>query len=177
VTITATQEGAATLHAAAGSPVDLAIAFTDLADFTAFTEAEGDDAASRLLIAHHCESAAIVRGRGGRVVRWLGDGLMLAFPSPEAAVLACFELAECAPLRLRAGVHRGTVLAAGDDVVGRVVNIASRAAASANGGELVVTDVVRNAIGDVHGVTFDGPYARHFKGIAESVPVYLASRG
>ena len=66
--------------------------------FPTYTEAEGDDAASRLLIGHHRKAVPIVRSRGGRVVKWLGDGLMLTFPVPEAAVLACLELSESSPL-------------------------------------------------------------------------------
>ena len=42
------------------------------------------------------------------MLKRLGDGLMLTFPEPEAAVLACLELGEAAPLRLRAGIHGGT---------------------------------------------------------------------
>ena len=72
-----------------GAPIDLTVAFTDLEDFTTYTSAEGDNAARRLLMGHHRESAAIVADRGGRVLKRLGDGLMLTFPTPEAAVLAC----------------------------------------------------------------------------------------
>jgi adenylate cyclase len=161
---------------ASGTPVELTVAFTDLQDFTPYTEAEGDDAAHRLLIGHHRESGPIVRSRGGRVVKRLGDGLMLTFPAPEAAVLACLELCRSAPLPLRAGIHRGTVLVMGDDVIGGVVNLAARVAGSAKGGELVVTDQVRTAVGEMRGVTFDGPHSRRFKGINATVPVYLASR-
>ena len=155
--------------------IELTVAFTDLADFTTFTEAEGDNAASRLLIGHHRESATIVRSRGGRVLKRLGDGLMLTFPEPEAAVLACLELREAAPLRLRAGIHGGQVLVTGEDVVGRVVNLAARVTGSAEQGELVVTEYVRTAVGDLRGVSFEGPYERSFKGIGDAVPVYLAS--
>jgi class 3 adenylate cyclase len=161
---------------AGGGPVELTVAFTDLEGFTTYTEAEGDDAARRLLIGHNQESGPIVRSRGGRVVKWLGDGLMLTFPAPEAAVLACLELVEAAPLPLRAGIHGGKVLVTGDDVIGRVVNLAARVTDSAEGGELVVTDHVRAAVDDLRGVAFDGPYTRSFKGIDGKVPVYLASR-
>jgi adenylate cyclase len=159
-----------------GGPVELTVAFTDLEDFTAYTEAEGDDAASRLLIGHHRESGPIVCSRGGRVLKRLGDGLMLTFPDPEAAVLACLELGEVAPLPLRAGIHRGNVLVTGDDVVGHAVNLAARVTESAGGGEVIVTDHVRTAVGDLRGVAFDGPYSRSFKGIGRQVPVYVASR-
>jgi adenylate cyclase len=161
---------------AGGGPVELTVAFTDLEDFTAYTEAEGDDAARRLLIGHHRESGPIVRSRGGRVLKRLGDGLMLTFPEPEAAVLACLELGQAAPLRLRSGIHGGKVLVTGDDVVGHVVNLAARVSQSAAGDELVVTDHVRTAVGDLRGVSFDGPFTRSFKGIEDAVSVYLASR-
>ena len=159
-----------------GAPIELTVAFTDLEDFTIYTQAEGDDAASRLLIGHHRESESIVRSRGGRVLKRLGDGLMLTFPQPQAAVLACLELGEAAPLLLRAGIHGGKVVVTGDDVCGHVVNLAARVTESAQGGELVVTDHVRTAVGDLPGVTFDGPYTRRFKGIEKKVAVYLASR-
>jgi adenylate cyclase len=161
---------------AVDAPVELTVAFTDLENFTTYTEAEGDDAARRLLIAHQRESEPIVRSRGGRVLKRLGDGLMLTFPEPEAAVLACLELGEAAPLPLRAGIHRGKVLVTSDDVIGHAVNLAARVTESAEGGEVAVTDPVRIAVGDLRGVAFDGPYTRSFKGIEAQVPVYLASR-
>jgi class 3 adenylate cyclase len=176
VNVLATPNEARAAAAATGVRAVLTVAFTDLEDFTTYNEAEGDDAASRLLRDHQEASASIVRSRGGRVVKQLGDGLMLTFPAPEAAVLACLELAEAAPLPLRAGIHGGSVLLAGDDVVGRVVNLAARVTASAHGRELVVTHHVRAAVGDLRGVVFDGPHPRRFKGIEEAVPVHLASR-
>lgn len=159
-----------------GAPVELAIAFTDLVDFTTYTETEGDGAASRLLISHHRQASAIVRSRGGRVIKRLGDGLLLAFSAPEAAVLACMEIGESSALPLRCGLHVGAVVVAGGDVIGRVVNLAARVAASAEGGQLMVTEQVRTAVGDLRGVAFDGPQRRAFKGINEQVAVYLASR-
>jgi adenylate cyclase len=176
VHVLATPDEEREAEAEGGAPIELTVAFTDLEDFTTYTEVEGDDAASRLLIGHHRESEPIVGRRGGRVLKRLGDGLMLTFPEPEAAVLACLELSEAAPLRLRAGIHGGKVLVTGDDVIGHVVNLAARVTVSAEGGELVVTDHVRTAVGDRRGVAFDGPYTRRFKGIEEQVPVYLASR-
>ena len=158
------------------APTELTVAFTDLEDFTPYTEAEGDDAASQLLISHHRVSVAIVRARGGRVLKLLGDGLMLTFPEPEAAVLACLDLGDAAPLRLRAGIHVGHVMVTRDDAFGHVVNLAARVTGSAVGGQLLVTDQVRRAVGDPRDITFDGPDVRSFKGIEEEVSVYVAIR-
>jgi len=176
VDVPVTSGTAREVHGEGGAPMELTVAFTDLEDFTSYTEAEGDDTASRLLIGHHRESAAIVRARGGRVLKRLGDGLMLTFPEPEAAVLACLELGEAAPLRLRAGIHGGHVMVTSDDLYGHLVNLAARLTSSAAGGQLIVTDHVRAAVGDLLGVAFDGPYQRRFKGIEEVVQVHLTSR-
>ena len=65
--------------------VPVSIVFTDLEDFTRFTSRQGDDAALDLLADHHRVIGPIVRSRGGKVVKRLGDGLMLSFPSAESA--------------------------------------------------------------------------------------------
>src|SRR5207302_1344271 len=50
-----------------GVPTTLAVAFTDLEGFTAFTAEHGDDAASKLLAEHHRAAGPVVRSRGGHV--------------------------------------------------------------------------------------------------------------
>jgi len=157
-----------------GQTTRLAVAFTDLEGFTRFTERNGDEAASNLVADHHRTIGPIVRSRGGRVVKRIGDGLLLTFPEPEAAVLACLELVDTppAPLRLRAGVHVGDVVMTRDDVVGHVVNVAARVTESAKGGEVVVTGDVRDAaIAGLTRVRFGKPRRKNFKGLTEAIPV------
>lgn len=161
-------------HVARGGPVELTVAFTDLEDFTAYTESSGDEAARRLLVEHHRDAGPIVRGRGGRILKRLGDGLMLIFPTPEAAVLACLELGRIAPLPMRAGIHCGQVLVTDDDVVGHAVNLAARVTGSARSTQVMVTERVRSAVDDVQEVSFGSPIARSFKGVAEQVTMYVA---
>ena len=160
-------------------PVPMAVAFTDLEGFTRFTSEKGDEAASQLLTEHHRRVGPIVRSRGGRVVKRLGDGLLLTFPEPEAGVLACLELVEAQPepLRLRAGLHVGDVVVTRDDVIGHVVNVAARVAESATGGEVLATTDVRQAVaGSLPNVTFGRARRRHFKGLTEPVSVCPVSR-
>ena len=160
-----------------GTRRDVTVAFTDLEGFTAFTAAEGDDAAGRVLLDHHRTAERLARSRGGRVVKRLGDGLLLVFASPPAAVLTCLELRETAPLRLRAGVHRGRVNVTGDDdVIGHVVNVAARVAASARPGEVLVTDDVRDDAAALSCLVFDRPTMRRFNGLPEPVPVSATTR-
>ncbi len=159
---------------AAGTTTRLTVAFTDLEGFTRFTERNGDDVASLLIVEHHRTVGPIVRSRGGRIVKRIGDGLLLTFPEPEAGVLACLELVASppAPLRLRAGLHVGDVVVTRDDVVGHVVNVAARVTESAKGGEVVVTGDIRAAVGDgLPRVAFGRARRKSFKGLVEPIPV------
>ncbi len=160
-----------------GTTVRLAVAFTDLEGFTRFTERNGDDAASQLVADHHRTVGPIVRSRGGRIVKRIGDGLLLTFPEPEAALLACLELVDTPPepLRLRAGVHVGDVVMTRDDVVGHVVNVAARVTESAKGGEVVATGDVVAAADGLPRVEFSRLRKKSFKGLAEAVPVAKAT--
>jgi adenylate cyclase len=159
----------------AGVPARLAVAFTDLEGFTRYTATQGDEAASQLLAEHHRVIGPIVRSRGGRVVKRLGDGLLLTFPEPEAAVLACLELVDAHPAEclLRAGVHLGEIVATRDDVIGHVVNVASRVAEAAKGGEVQCTVEVREAVdGHLAGrVVFGRSRRKSFKGLVEPVHI------
>jgi adenylate cyclase len=160
-----------------GQTARLTVVFTDLEGFTAFTAANGDEAASRLLTEHLQAAGPVVRSRGGRLVKRLGDGLLLTFPATEAAVLACIELVEAAtPLRLRAGLHVGDVVVRRDDVVGHVVNVAARVTESAKGGQVLVSGDVRDDVGELHGVRFGRARRRRFHGVDQSVLVCTADR-
>ena len=160
-----------------GTSACLTVVFTDLEGFTRFTAEKGDDEASKLLTRHHRRVGPVVRSRGGRVVKRLGDGLLLTFPEPEAAVLSCLEMVEAqpAPLRLRAGAHRGDVVVTRDDVIGHTVNVAARVTESAKGGEVLVTTEVRDAVQDgLPQVKFTRARTKAFKGVGTQVSVCRA---
>ena len=168
-------------QSALGSAGDtrLTIVFTDLEGFTSYTSESGDVVAGRVLRSHYSTVDEIVEGRGGSVVKRLGDGHMVTFATPRSAVMASLELVRAAPgnLRLRAGGHLGSVVRLGDDVVGHAVNLASRVADSASAGHVRVTVAVREGAGDVRGVRFGPPVDENFKGIDGSVAVCEVSAG
>jgi class 3 adenylate cyclase len=95
--------------------VEGAIAFTDLVGFTEYTATRGDQDALAVLGAQDVIVRAALPA-SARVVKELGDGLLLFFPDCEVAVAACiaildgFEQAAIAdemPLWVRAGLHWG----------------------------------------------------------------------
>ncbi len=156
--------------------VTLAVVFTDLEGFTQYTADNGDDAALKLLEAHHRTVSPIVRGRGGRVVKRLGDGLMLTFPSADAATYAALELIDSAPdqLRMRAGVHIGEVVVTRTDVLGHVVNVAARITEQAKGGQVLVSTAARDDAGELRRVAFGRARRLRLKGVPEAISVCRA---
>jgi adenylate cyclase len=149
----------------------ITVVFTDLEGFTAYTEANGDAAALALLERHHQLAGPIVRGRNGKIVKFLGDGLLCSFADPESGVRAALELLESAPppLRLRAGVHVGEAMVSRLDIVGHVVNVAARVCAYADGGEVLITDQVVDAVGSLDGVDYGRSKSRRLKGIKKPI--------
>ncbi|PZS19735.1 MAG: hypothetical protein DLM57_03360, partial [Pseudonocardiales bacterium] len=149
------------------------VVFTDLEGFTHYTSSHGDDAALGLLAEHRRLAAPIVRRWGGRIVKHLGDGLMLAFPSAQAAIRAALELLASAPapLRLRAGLHTGEVVVTADDLIGNVVNVAARVTALAKGGQVLATADTLAAAGELPGVRVLRPRRRALKGVADRITV------
>jgi adenylate cyclase len=173
------QEAITSTPALAGSRRDRrTVLFTDLEGFTSFTEGEGDDAATGLLTGHYRVVNGLVRARGGNVVKRLGDGHLLSFASPEAAVMAGLEIVEASPhpLRLRAGAHAGEVMVSSGDLLGSVVNVASRVAGAATGGEALVTGAVRDPTGDLPGVRFEITPPRALRGLESPMSLWQVHR-
>lgn len=159
-------------------PIPMTIMFTDLESFTAFTSKAGDEAAREYLDRHHKRVGPIIRSRGGRIVKKLGDGLLISFNAPEGAVLAALEMVEAHTddLRLRAGLHHGEAVLLGNDLVGNDVNIAARVTDAAKGGEILATTEVRSAVGNLPAVAFGRARRKSFKGVDETVMVSRVTR-
>lgn len=157
----------------------LAVVFSDLEGFTTFTSSKGDLEASAMLRDHYEIVDSMVRGRGGAVVKTIGDGHMLSFGEPEAAILAAVELAEvkAGPLRVRVGGHNGSVVRTPDDLLGHVVNVAARVTDVASGGETLVTTALRDSAGSVLGVNFDSVATVELRGIEHPFELCRAHRG
>jgi adenylate cyclase len=158
---------------------DPAIAFLDLTAFTHLTDGSGDIVAA----AGARDLDAVVRRTsvswGGTLVKMLGDGAMLHFRDPAAAVSCCIDLladidrAGLPPARF--GVDSGPIVARDVDFFGHTVNVAARLVDYARPGEVLVTrDVVRAVSSEDLAFNEIGPVS--LKGVASLVTVYTASR-
>lgn len=159
-----------------------AIVFTDLVGFTQLCEEHGDDAAVRLVEVQSREVTAALP-RGARVVKELGDGLLVWIPDAADAVRFAVGLQPRfdgsapadLPMWVRTGVHWGAPRRRGDDLIGRDVNLASRITALAGPGEVVCTDrVVDAAAGAVAGVHFEPLGPVFVRGVTDPVPLLRA---
>lgn len=152
---------------------DSTVVFCDLEGFTTFTSERGDLEASALLKDHYEVVEGIVKSRGGRVIKTLGDGHMMSFSEPAAAVMAGVDLISCPPaqLRLRAGAHGGSVVVSENDLLGHVVNVAARVTGLATGGMSLVTTEVRDRAGRLPTVMFDTARSESVAGLDDPVEV------
>jgi adenylate cyclase len=150
-------------------------AFVDLSGFTAFTEREGDDEASRVLAGFRACVRDVASAHGVRVAKWLGDGAMLVGVDGHALVAAVVDLAarveqSDSPLAVRIGVSGGDVIVfEGDDYIGGAVNLAARLCTVAAPGELLATKDAASLAPDGCGVADVEP--RPIQGISGPVPL------
>ena len=112
----------------------------------------------------------------------LGDGLMLWFDDPGAAIVTALALQHAfegesdrdLPMWVRIGMHWGCPRARGDDIVGRDVNLASRIMDIAAPGEVLCSAATSDRAGAIPGVGFEALGPVFVRGIAEAVPLVRA---
>jgi class 3 adenylate cyclase len=166
------------------------ILFSDIEDSTLITERLGDERWLQVLRAHNSLFRRIVRTHEGFEVKNQGDGFMLVFSDPRRALecavavqceLAERDLGEGERVRVRMGMHTGAAIREGDDFFGRSVILAARIAAQARGGEVLVSEALKEqaeASGDgAEGsakVCFDAGRELELKGLAGTHRVYRA---
>jgi adenylate cyclase len=157
----------------------VAILFSDIEESTALNERIGDRAWVRLIDRHARMVNRHVKRHGGHVVKSQGDGFMVAFAQPEEAVQCSVDLQRelhkrADGIRVRIGIHAGKSVRRGDDLFGRNVAMAARVAAAADGGEVLVSESVRDACTD--GFGFDDGRELELKGFSGTHRLYAVSQ-
>jgi adenylate cyclase len=122
------------------------------ADVVGYSRLMGADEAgtARAVREHRAAATPIVRGFGGRLVKTMGDGVLLEFPSVVAAVECAIRMQqqmaernagipEARRILYRIGVNLGDVLIDGEDILGDGVNIAARLEAICEPGGICIS--------------------------------------
>lgn len=155
-----------------------AICFMDLSGYTTLTEEIGDQAAAERAGTLGTLVQELAHGHGGRVVKLLGDGAMLLFPDPPAAVACGLEMVarvEAAGLPpARVGIASGPVVFQDGDCYGRVVNVAARVMDRARPRQVLATPEVV-AVTPAERARFRGLGPVELKGIAAAVELSAAA--
>jgi adenylate cyclase len=157
-----------------------AIAFLDLAGYTALAEERGDEAAAALAsdLAGVVQEAA--QTQGCRPVKWLGDGVMFHFSDAGTAIRSGLELIEKTEKTIsvpaRIGIDAGAVVVQDGDYFGRTVNVAARIADYARPHEVLVSEAARESCG-LDGFEFELIGDVPLKGVSKAVRLHKALRG
>lgn len=153
--------------------------FADLVGFTAFTERHGDHAAADVAIRFAEASARLAHEHGVRLVKCLGDGVMLRGDDAGRVVrlglLMQSELAEADGLPpIHAGAHTGCAVERGGDWFGSAVNLAARVSDAARGGELLLTEATVAAAGSLRDVELESLGPQLFRNVGQATGIYSA---
>lgn len=144
------------------------VMFTDLAGFSRSVEQFGIIHFLQTIYASEVELVPVIDEHDGVLLKTEGDSFLVVFRNPDKALHCAIEMQrhlkahnESTPaeddILLCVGLGDGKVLKVGDDdVFGRQVNAASKLGEdTANAWEILVTDAMKDAVGDVDGVTWE----------------------
>jgi eukaryotic-like serine/threonine-protein kinase len=161
------------------------ILFSDIEGSTAMTERLGDRRAQEVLRAHNAIVREHVAAHGGFEVKSQGDGFMIAFQSARRALRCAIEMqrafaghAERHPatsVRVRIGLHTGEPVKEADDFFGQAVILAARIAAQAEGGEILVSSLIRELAESTGEFTFAGVRPVQLKGLSGTREVSIVA--
>jgi class 3 adenylate cyclase/ketosteroid isomerase-like protein len=162
------------------------ILFSDIEGSAAITERLGDLRWVEVLRAHKVIIREQVAAHDGFEVKEVGDGFMLAFQSARRALQCAIavqrafaqhnESAE-EPIRVRMGLHAGEVIKEADpdgqaDFFGRHVILASRVANEAQGGQILVSSLLKELTESAGDIQFGEGREVELKGLAGSHRVF-----
>ena len=159
----------------------ITLLFTDLVGSTALAQNLGDDQAEQLRRTHFQLLRDAVAARAGEETKNLGDGLMVVFASAVDALGCAVAMQQAVhrhneraeeqrQLPVRVGLHVGEPIRDESDYFGTPVTIAKRLCDSAEGGQIIASQLVRSLVGSRGGHTFQELEPLALKGIPEPLP-------
>ena len=152
------------------------VLFTDIVGSTEQATKLGDRGWRDVLEQHHADVRRELTRWRGREIDTAGDGFLATFDGPARAIRCGFAVADDARrrgLEVRAGVHTGECELFGDKVAGIAVHTGARVAALAGGGEVLVSQIVKDLVAG-SGIDFRERGEHELKGVPGRWRVYAA---
>jgi len=143
------------------------VLFTDIVGSTQRAAELGDKRWSELLESHHAAVRRELEHWRGRELDTAGDGFFAAFDGPARAIRAARAIGRAVQpigLDVRAGVHTGECELVGEKLGGIAVHIGARVASTAAGGEVLVSQTVKDLVSG-SGIEFEDRGAQELKGV------------
>ena len=161
----------------------ITLLLSDIADAATVSEALGPERWERLLADHHMLVDQLVARHDGQVIKFERDGFLASFNSAHGGLHAAIELqrtftsdtAGGADLALRVGLHSGFVIGNTEQLLGRNAVLAARIAAQAQGGEILVSEALKQYTETDPSFGFESRGEQHFKGLLGEHALYAAS--
>lgn len=152
--------------------------FADLAGYTALTEVHGDEVAATVAT-DFCHELNAVLPEAAEDLKMLGDAcLVRADDAAEAIAFALRLTTEVAPRHafplVRVGVNTGTAVRRGTEWFGAAINLASRVAALAEPGDVLVTSATLQAAAGISDVDFDDLGPHTLRNVSQPVVLHRA---
>ncbi len=148
----------------------------DLAGYTALTEVHGDMSAARI-VKRYVEIVNDNIFPGTKLVERVGDEVLMVSNDVSSIIQTAINLRDTIEKEqnfpcIHAGIHVGSSLEKDGHYFGKALNLASRVAAYARGGEILCTDKIVNMANDFESVNYRSLGFIEFKHITEPVAIF-----
>jgi len=165
-----------------------AIIAADVVGYSRMIRADEDGTIAALRAVRAEVVDPLIAKNNGRIVKLMGDGLLIEFASAVDAVATAVAVQQAMPgwngerseearITFRVGVNLGDVVIDGDDIQGDGVNIAARLESLAAPGAVCISDAVHDQVRDRLDLVFDDLGAQQMKNIDRPVQVWQWSDG
>lgn len=150
------------------------------ADVVGYSKLMADDEAGTLQALKTHRSDVLdpeIARHDGRIVKLMGDGVLVEFPSVVSAVECAIAVQNAlasnpGSIILRIGINLGDVIIDGDDIYGNGVNVTARLEALAEPGGIAISGIVKEGLGNRIKDTFADAGEHRVKNIEHPLRVY-----
>ena len=157
----------------------LTVLFTDICGGTERVAELGDHRWRDLLAAHDAAVRREVELFGGRTVKSIGDGFLIAFEGAPSRAVRCADAivgaTDAIGMEVRCGLHTGECERMGDDLGGMAVHIAARVSALAAPREVLASGTTYGTVVG-SGLSFEDRGSQALKGVPGRWPLFALER-